>query len=105
MGAPARTARRAWSVSRFDCIETRPRIFALSLVLIGWRKTPAGKHLGSMSEKPAWLPTHGDPWKPGAERVAFESGWLTAIDPTPIPPTPKPPPPPLPPFNHLPAAV
>jgi 8-oxo-dGTP pyrophosphatase MutT (NUDIX family) len=33
-----------------------------------------------MSEKPAWLRAHGDPWKPGAERVAFESGWITVTE-------------------------
>ena len=25
-----------------------------------------------MFEKPAWLRPHGEPWKPGPERVAFE---------------------------------
>jgi 8-oxo-dGTP pyrophosphatase MutT (NUDIX family) len=43
-----------------------------------------------MSDKPAWLKTHGEPWKPGAERVAFESGWITVIDQTAIAPTGKP---------------
>jgi 8-oxo-dGTP pyrophosphatase MutT (NUDIX family) len=33
-----------------------------------------------MSQKPAWLRAHGDPWKPGTERVAFESAWITVID-------------------------
>jgi 8-oxo-dGDP phosphatase len=42
-----------------------------------------------MSEKPAWLRTHGEPWKPGAERVAFESGWITVIEQTATAPTGK----------------
>lgn len=43
-----------------------------------------------MSEKPAWLKTHGEPWKPGVERVAFESGWITVIEQTAVAPTGKP---------------
>lgn len=33
-----------------------------------------------MPKKPAWLQPHGEPWKPGTERVAFESGWITVTD-------------------------
>jgi 8-oxo-dGTP pyrophosphatase MutT (NUDIX family) len=43
-----------------------------------------------MSEKPAWLRAHGAPWKPGAERVAFESSWITVTEQTAIAPTGKP---------------
>ena len=33
-----------------------------------------------MPQKPAWLRPHGTPWKPGTERVAFESAWITVTD-------------------------
>jgi 8-oxo-dGTP pyrophosphatase MutT (NUDIX family) len=33
-----------------------------------------------MSDKPAWLKIHGEPWKPGTERVAFESGWIRVTE-------------------------
>ena len=33
-----------------------------------------------MPHKPAWLRPHGTPWKPGTQRVAFESAWITVID-------------------------
>jgi len=33
-----------------------------------------------MPQKPAWLRPHGNPWKPGTERVAFESAWITVTD-------------------------
>lgn len=43
-----------------------------------------------MSEKPAWLRAHGEPWKSGTERVAFESNWITVTEQTAIAPTGKP---------------
>lgn len=43
-----------------------------------------------MSDKPAWLTSHGTPWKPGQERVAFESGWITVTDQIAIAPTGRP---------------
>jgi 8-oxo-dGDP phosphatase len=43
-----------------------------------------------MSEKPDWLRPHGNPWKAGVERVAFESGWITVTEQTAIAPTGKP---------------
>jgi 8-oxo-dGTP pyrophosphatase MutT (NUDIX family) len=43
-----------------------------------------------MSEKPAWLKAHGSPWRPGEERVAFESAWITVTDQTATAPTGKP---------------
>lgn len=58
-----------------------------------------------MSKKPAWLKTHGEPWKPGAERVAFESGWITVIEQTAIAPTGKPSPYGLVRFKNLAVAV
>ncbi len=33
-----------------------------------------------MSQKPAWLRPHGEPWKAGTERVAFESAWIKVTD-------------------------
>jgi 8-oxo-dGTP pyrophosphatase MutT (NUDIX family) len=33
-----------------------------------------------MSQKPGWLRPHGEPWKAGTERVAFESAWITVTD-------------------------
>jgi len=33
-----------------------------------------------MSQKPAWLRPHGEPWKAGTERIAFESAWITVTD-------------------------
>ena len=46
--------------------------------------------LNPMPQKPAWLVPHGTPWKAGAERVAFESGWITVTDQTAIAPTGRP---------------
>jgi len=40
-----------------------------------------------MTPKPAWLRSHGVPWKAGEERVAFESGWITVTDQTATAPT------------------
>jgi 8-oxo-dGDP phosphatase len=58
-----------------------------------------------MSEKPAWLRTHGEPWKSGIERVAFESGWIRVTDQTAIAPTGKPSPYGLVRFKNLAVAV
>ena len=33
-----------------------------------------------MADKPDWLRPHGEPWKPGVERLAFESGWIRVIE-------------------------
>jgi 8-oxo-dGTP pyrophosphatase MutT (NUDIX family) len=43
-----------------------------------------------MTEKPEWLEAHGEPWKPGVERVAFESGWITVTDQIAVAPTGRP---------------
>lgn len=43
-----------------------------------------------MTQKPAWLRPHGPAWKPGTERVAFESAWIRVIDQTAIAPTGRP---------------
>lgn len=43
-----------------------------------------------MTPKPAWLRTHGAPWKPGEERLVFESGWISVTDQTATAPTGKP---------------
>ena len=32
-----------------------------------------------MADKPPWLRAHGEPWKPGVERLAFESGWIALM--------------------------
>ena len=40
-----------------------------------------------MTQKPAWLRPHGKPWTPGAERVAFESAWITVTDQEAVAPT------------------
>jgi 8-oxo-dGDP phosphatase len=40
-----------------------------------------------MADKPAWLRPHGEPWKPGVERLAFESGWIQVIEQTATAPT------------------
>jgi len=58
-----------------------------------------------MSEKPVWLRMHGEPWKPGTERVAFESRWITVIEQTAIAPTGKPAPYGLVRFKNLAVAV
>jgi 8-oxo-dGTP pyrophosphatase MutT (NUDIX family) len=58
-----------------------------------------------MTEKPAWLRPHGEPWKPGAERIAFESGWITVTDQLAIAPTGRPSPYGLVRFKHLAVAV
>ncbi|HLZ75513.1 NUDIX hydrolase [Phenylobacterium sp.] len=58
-----------------------------------------------MSDKPAWLTSHGTPWKPGAERVAFESGWITVTDQIAIAPTGRPSPYGLVRFKNLAVAV
>lgn len=58
-----------------------------------------------MSEKPAWLRVHGEPWKSGVERVAFESGWIRVTDQTAIAPTGKPSPYGLVRFKNLAVAV
>ena len=43
-----------------------------------------------MADKPDWLRPHGEPWKPGVERLAFESGWIRVIEQTAIAPTGRP---------------
>jgi 8-oxo-dGTP pyrophosphatase MutT (NUDIX family) len=43
-----------------------------------------------VTPKPAWLRAHGTPWKPGDERVVFESGWVQVTDQTATAPTGKP---------------
>ncbi len=58
-----------------------------------------------MSDKPAWLKAHGEPWKPGPERVAFESGWITVTDQIAIAPTGRPSPYGLVRFKNLAVAV
>jgi 8-oxo-dGTP pyrophosphatase MutT (NUDIX family) len=62
-----------------------------------------------MSEKPTgkphWLQAHGAPWTPGAERVAFESGWIRVTDQTAIAPTGRPAPYGLVRFKNLAVAV
>jgi 8-oxo-dGTP pyrophosphatase MutT (NUDIX family) len=58
-----------------------------------------------MSEKPAWLRAHGEPWKAGAERVAFESGWITVTEQIATAPTGKPAPYGLVRFKNLAVAV
>lgn len=55
--------------------------------------------------RPAWLRPHGDPWKPGVERVAFESGWITVTDQIAIAPTGRPAPYGLVRFKNLAVAV
>jgi len=57
------------------------------------------------SEKPAWLRAHGTPWKAGAERVAFESGWITVTEQTATAPTGRPAPYGLVRFKNLAVAV
>lgn len=58
-----------------------------------------------MSERPAWLKAHGEPWQPGPERVAFESGWITVTDQIAIAPTGRPSPYGLVRFKNLAVAV
>jgi 8-oxo-dGTP pyrophosphatase MutT (NUDIX family) len=58
-----------------------------------------------MSDKPAWLQAHGNPWKPGTERVAFESGWITVTDQIATAPTGRPAPYGLVRFKNLAVAV
>jgi 8-oxo-dGTP pyrophosphatase MutT (NUDIX family) len=58
-----------------------------------------------MPEKPDWLRPHGSPWKPGAERVAFESGWITVTEQTATAPTGNPAPYGLVRFKNLAVAV
>lgn len=55
--------------------------------------------------KPAWLKAHGQPWKPGVERLAFESGWITVTEQTAIAPTGRPSPYGLVRFKNLAVAV
>lgn len=43
-----------------------------------------------MTQKPAWLRPHGKPWISGAERVAFDSAWITVTEQTATAPTGKP---------------
>jgi 8-oxo-dGTP pyrophosphatase MutT (NUDIX family) len=40
-----------------------------------------------MPQKPQWLRPHGTPWKPGDQRVAFESAWIKVIDQQAVAPT------------------
>jgi 8-oxo-dGTP pyrophosphatase MutT (NUDIX family) len=42
-----------------------------------------------VTPKPAWLRPHGPPWRPGEERVVFESGWVRVTDQTATAPTGK----------------
>jgi 8-oxo-dGTP pyrophosphatase MutT (NUDIX family) len=58
-----------------------------------------------MTDKPAWLRPHGEPWKPGIERVAFESGWITVTEQVAIAPTGRPSPYGLVRFKNLAVAV
>jgi 8-oxo-dGTP pyrophosphatase MutT (NUDIX family) len=58
-----------------------------------------------MADKPAWLRPHGEPWKAGAERVAFESGWITVTDQVATAPTGRPAPYGLVRFKNLAVAV
>jgi 8-oxo-dGTP pyrophosphatase MutT (NUDIX family) len=58
-----------------------------------------------MADKPAWLRPHGEPWKPGVERLAFESGWIQVIEQTAIAPTGRPSPYGLVRFKNLAVAV
>jgi 8-oxo-dGTP pyrophosphatase MutT (NUDIX family) len=58
-----------------------------------------------MTDKPAWLRAHGEPWKPGIERVAFESGWITVTDQIATAPTGRPAPYGLVRFKNLAVAV
>jgi 8-oxo-dGDP phosphatase len=58
-----------------------------------------------MADKPAWLKAHGEPWKPGVERLAFESGWIQVIEQTAIAPTGRPSPYGLVRFKNLAVAV
>ena len=58
-----------------------------------------------MLKKPDWLRAHGPPWRPGIERVAFESGWITVTDQTAIAPTGRPAPYGLVRFKNLAVAV
>jgi 8-oxo-dGTP pyrophosphatase MutT (NUDIX family) len=58
-----------------------------------------------MADKPAWLRSHGEPWKPGVERIAFESGWIQVIEQTAIAPTGRPSPYGLVRFKNLAVAV
>ncbi|HEX2815164.1 MAG TPA: NUDIX hydrolase [Phenylobacterium sp.] len=58
-----------------------------------------------MTDKPAWLRAHGEPWKAGTERVAFESGWITVTEQTATAPTGKPAPYGLVRFKNLAVAV
>ena len=58
-----------------------------------------------MPKKPDWLRAHGEPWKAGAERVAFESGWITVTEQIATAPTGKPSPYGLVRFKNLAVAV
>jgi len=57
------------------------------------------------SGKPVWLRAHGSPWRPGTERVAFESGWITVTEQVAVAPTGKPSPYGLVRFKNLAVAV
>src|SRR5262249_4307897 len=43
--------------------------------LYGFRR-PFRKASWNMSEKPAWLRSHGAPWKRGAESLVYENPWI-----------------------------
>lgn len=43
-----------------------------------------------MSQKPAWLRPHGEPWKRGAERLVYDNPWITVREHQAIAPTGKP---------------
>ena len=58
-----------------------------------------------MIQKPAWLVAHGTPWKAGAERVAFASGWITVTEQIATAPTGRPAPYGLVRFKNLAVAV
>ncbi len=58
-----------------------------------------------MTDKPAWLKPHGNPWTPGVERLAFESGWITVSEQTAIAPTGRPSPYGLVRFKNLAVAI
>jgi 8-oxo-dGTP pyrophosphatase MutT (NUDIX family) len=58
-----------------------------------------------MADKPAWLRPHGEPWKAGVERLAFESGWIRVTEQMAIAPTGRPSPYGLVRFKNLAVAV
>ena len=43
-----------------------------------------------MSQKPGWLRPHGQPWKPGGERLVYENAWIRVSHHEPTAPTGRP---------------